>query len=188
MRELSTIVAELKRLTDSEKQLKNEKEKLRTEVFAHVEENYEDRDDLLPITTISVPLEFWRSTGMTETEFLQSRFPTWDLVHGEYDDFRKTTTFVLRKKPIHMPFQFVDDTYKLSKTSTEPTPEIDWETLQKERADIFEKITTPRTVFDLDAEKLSRAIEEDPEIVSFLTRHTFYPRASQQRVDIKEFE
>lgn len=183
---LSTVIQDLKKINEDEKKLKADKENLRTELFKFATQDYDDKSYLLPTTTISVPLEFWERTGLTETEFLSSRFPTWDVEEAEYDDLAMRTTFILRKNPFYMPFKFEDDEFKLSKTTTEPTPDIDWITLAAERPDLFDSLAKPVMTYELDGEELERMIAEDPEIISVLTRHTRYNREPQQRVGIKE--
>lgn len=186
MTDLATLAARLKKLSDQEKDIKAEKDGLRSELFNYGAKDYEGKEYLLPTTTITVPKIFWHTTGFTEFDFIRSRFPTWDIEVAEYDDLANTTTFVLRKNPLYAPFKYEDDALKLSKSVTEPTPEIDFESLKAERPDLFDKITKEVISLELDGEALEAAIAEDQEVVSILTRHTKYTREPQQRVAIKE--
>lgn len=183
---IADIAERLARIKRLEKSLEDKKDEARAELFAYVVEDYESKPHLLPTTTVSVPKEFWLKTGMTEADFMSSRFPTWDIEHSEYDDLAMLTTFILRKRPDYMPFSDDGEDYKLTKTTTEPTPDIDWETLSAERPDLFRALSKPVTHFELDGDKLLELMEEDREIQSILMRHTNYTRAPQQRVSVKK--
>jgi hypothetical protein len=183
--EIDDVVEQLAEITSLEKEIKSKKENLRSELFEIGADDYEGKEWLLPTTTITVPKEFWVRTNLTPDEFIASRFPTWDLESREDDVTMFTTTFVLRKKPLYMPYKYENDNYKLSKSVTEPTPEIDWETLKAEDSQIFDKITKEVVIYELDGEALEELMAEDDSIIPFLTRHTMYKREPQQRVGIK---
>jgi hypothetical protein len=172
-------------MTKFEKEFKKQKEELRAELFAYAASDYEGKEYLLPITTVTVPKTFWYTTDMDPQEFLASRFPTWDLQYSEEDPITYETTFILRKKPEYMPFSYEDDNLKLSKSSTEPTPEVDWETLKQEREDLFEQIVQETVVYELNGDRLQELINEDKETLAIFQRHTRYTRDPQQRVSIK---
>lgn len=188
MTELNEVVKELKSLNDLEKEIKAKKDNLRAELFDYGVQDYDGKEWLLPTTTITVPKTFWLTSIMTPKDFIESRFPTWDLLSVEEDPAMFITIFVLRKKPLYMPYKYEDDNYKLSKSVTEPTPEIDWETLTAERPDLFDKLAKPVIHWELDGEVLEEMLKEDDELRSILTRHTKYNREPQQRVAIKELE
>lgn len=183
---LRSVVYNLKLITEQEKQIKKEKDELRAQLFDYAVQDYDGKEYLLPTTTITVPTSFWVSTGLTIQGFLDRSFPTWDLISCDTDDARCLATFVLRKKPLYMPFKYENDEVKLSKTAVEPTPDIDLETLKAETPTLFEKITSQRVIEELDGEKLQSALAEDPEVHSVLMRHTVYSREPQQRVGIKD--
>jgi hypothetical protein len=186
MSELDGLMERLARLNRLEKSIEEKKKEARAELFIVAEIDYEDKRHLLPTTTVTVPKKFWEKTGMTEQDFLDSRFPTWEIEHAEYDDVAGETTLILRKKPLFMPFSAEGDEYRLSKTTTEPTPDVDWETLSAERPDLFKKLAKPVTTFELDGDKLLELMEDDRSIQSVLMRHTKYTRQPQQRVSVKE--
>lgn len=181
------LVQNLMRVRQEIKTLQKEEDTLRSVVVEDAIEEWEDRQDLLPTTTISIPDEFWDKTGFVSVfDFVESRFPTWDLIDSHEDHGALTTILILRKRPEFMPFLFEDDDVKLSKVAVEATPEIDEETLKAERPDLYNKIFTPVTVMQLNEEELQKAIEEDPEVPSILMRHQFTKRAPQQRISAKE--
>jgi len=185
---LTSVVHDLAALTAEEKELKIKKDDLRRQLFTYGAKDYEGKEHLLPTTTITVPIEFFFSTGLDEEAFLNRSFPTWEVIGREKNNAHSSVTYVLRKKPVYMPFSYEDDDFKLSKTTTEPTPEIDLETLKAERSELYEAITSKEVRVILDGDKLQVAIEEDQEVISILMRHTKYTRESQQRVGIKNVE
>jgi len=184
--DLAEVVYELKTITEKEKEIKKEKDSLRSKLFQYGVNWYEGREYLLPTTTVTVPDSFWKLTGMDSETFLASRFPTWDLISVESIPSLNQTVFVLRKNPIYMPFSWDDDEIKLSKTVTEPTPEIDFKTLAEARPDLFKKITREVVTREIDGDALEKEIADNPETISVLLMHTKYMREPQQRVGIKE--
>ena len=183
---LDEVLVELNKVTEEEKQAKLKKEELRAQLFDFADEDYEDKEYLLPTTTITIPYEFWFTTGFEEDGFFESRYPTWEVIGREESVTRLSTTYVLRKKPRYMPFAYEGEELKLTKSVTEPTPDIDWETLEAECPDLFNKIVTEVVKYELDGDALLEAIEENPEVVAILQRHSYYTREPQQRVAIKK--
>lgn len=169
--------------------LKEEEDALRGSIVEEAQAEWEGREHLLPTTTITIPRIFWETIPKkfsTLDDFLESRFPTWDLIHLEEDNVNGSATFILRKRPEFMAFAYEDNFVKVSKVSVEPTPEIDQETLKAEKPELYDKLYKPVTVMELDEQALSDAIEEDAEVPSILMRHQFTARAPQQRISASE--
>lgn len=183
---LDNTIRELHKLNALEKKVKARKDEVRSDLFEFGTLSYDGAEHLRPTTTVTVPQEFWEKTGLTESEFLATRFPTWEVEAAEYDDLAGETTFILRKLPEFLPYKYENEDYKLSYVATEPTPDIDWVTLGAERPDLFHKLAKPVTTFVLDEDKLVAMLEGEPEIIAVLTRHTHYSREPQKRVTIKE--
>lgn len=183
---LDEILAELNEVNKLEKELKVQKETLRKQLFEIAADSYKGKEYLLPITTVTIPKEFWYTTGLPPDEFLLTRYPTWDLTHTEDDPMLQATTFVLRKKPEYMPFSFDGESLKVSKQSTEPTPEIDWETLEAEQPQIFEKVAKKVVHLELNEDAIPELQKEYSDFTSILQRHVKVTREPQQRVSIKE--
>lgn len=187
---LQQIARELYDAKGIERDAGNVTKELRDEFFRLHDEEFKGKDHLLPVRTIEVPDVFFAATGMSKEDFIESRFPGWNVEHVEYNTALKKSVFILKRDKRFIPGVVeVDDGDKLlrvSKEVSEYTPEFDWDTLKAERPDLFEKITTERVVQDLDGEKLQEALADDPEIHSILMRHTKYTREPQQRVGIKD--
>jgi hypothetical protein len=184
---LSQRVTDLMQTRNEIKRLKKLEDELREIVVTSGVLSWEGREHLLPTTTISIPDEFWETTKFESVEdFVDSRFPTWDLIDKHEDHGALSTILILRKKPEYMPFIYDDDDVKVNKVSVEPTPEIDQETLMAERPDLYRQLFKPVTVMELDEQALSDAIEQDQEIPAILMRHQFSSRAPQQRISASE--
>lgn len=179
--QIENLVSDLYHVTTQEKELKARKEELRDELFGVA--NREQPEHLLPTATIEVPFEFFNTTGMTYDDFLKSRFPTWDLQDYEVKD--NSVVFILRKGKSYMPWKYEDDYYKLSKSPVEPTPEIDWDTLEIERPDLFGRLAKEKITYEVNEEEFNKLLQEDPTVYEVLRRHSKFTRAVSQRVGVK---
>lgn len=178
---VENLVSDLYHVTSQEKELKTRKEELRDELFGIA--NSEQPESLLPTSTIEVPFGFFDKTGMTYTEFLDSRFPTWDL--QDYKVKESSVVFILRKGKSYMPWKYEDEYYKLSKSPVEPTPEIDWDTLKAEREDLFTRLAKEKIVYEINEKEFNKLLQEDPTVYEILRRHSKFTRAVSQRVGVK---
>lgn len=183
---IDALIGDLYVLTELEKNAKKNKDELREKLFAIASESYEGKEYLLPITTITIPNSFWHSTEITPEEFVESRFPTWDVTHVEPALDTDETTFILRKKPEYMPYSYEGQSHKVSKQAVEPTPEIDWESLNNEFPEIFTKIAKEVVSYELDEQGVAELQKEIPDFMSILQRHVKVTRKPQQRVSVKE--
>lgn len=172
---LQQIARELYEAKLEEKQAGDTTKELRNEFFRLYDEEFRSKDYLLPVRTIEVPNEFFHSTGMSQDDFVSSRFPGWDVEHVEYNTALGKRVFVLKRDPAYIPgvIEIDDDDKKLrvSKEVSEYTPEMDWSTLRQERPDLFEKLAQPITSYEIDEEAFERILYETPEELSTLQRH-----------------
>lgn len=181
MTDVSDLVAKLLEVTEEEKEVKARKEELREELFAYADE--QQPEHMIPLSTIEVPFSFFDVTGMDYEVFLISRFPTWDL--KDYKLVENGVVFILRKKRSFLPWKYEDDSHKLTKSPTEPTPEIDWETLKAEQPELFTRIAREVVTLEIDEEEFESALKEDPTLYDVLRRHSKFTRAASQRVSVK---
>lgn len=171
---LQKIARDLFDISEEEKQSKKNRSDLREELFRLLEYEFQGRDHILPIKTVEVPETFWEATGMSKSEFVQTRFPGWNVEHVEKNIITKQTVFVLKRDPRYLPgvVELEDDPLiKVSKEVAEYTPEIDWTTLQQERPDLFEKLAKPKVVLELDDDALEKIANTEPEELATLERH-----------------
>lgn len=172
---LQEIARDLYNSSMSDKAHKKTREELKDEFFRLLEYDFKGRDHILPVKTIEVPDEFWEKTQMTKDEFVQSRFPGWDVEHCEKNTALGQTVFVLKQNPHFIPgtveVESKQGLVRVSKEVAEYTPEIDWETLQKERPDLFEKLADTKVVLVLDEYELEKLSVEAPEELATLQRH-----------------
>ena len=184
---LSIRVKRLMEIRAKLKELKSQEDSIRETIVDDARVGWLGREHLLPTTTITIPATFWITTEFVSVhDFVDSRFPTWELIASHEDPVFNDTTLVLRKLPEYMPFTYEDDEVKVSKVSVEPTPEIDQESLQAEDPNLYRRLFKPVVVVELDEKALSDAIEEDPKVPSILMRHQFSKRATQQRISASE--
>lgn len=172
---LEQIARELFEAKREEKEAKNNISELRNEFFQLHEEGMKGKDYLLPVQTVEVPDEFFYTTAMSEAEFIESRFPGWTIEHSEYLPDHKRTVFVLKKDPKFIA-GVVDvedgrEIIRVSKEVSEYTPEIDWETLAKERQDLYSKIAVPVVSYTIDEDEFERLVTEHPEELAVIKRH-----------------
>jgi hypothetical protein len=166
MTDLENLAKNLAKAKEAEKKAKFARETAQGAFFKAVAEEWrEKKKSLRPVTTITVPADFWDKTGMSVDEFLDTRFPGWELERVSDDNL------VLRKLPEYMPSEINVDGTKVTKTVSEYTPVIDWDSLAKELPDLFEILAFPKTEYVLDEVELERLMEDRPEVTSELRRH-----------------
>jgi len=159
----------------SEKEHKTNREGFKKEFMRLIEDGFDGRDHILPVKTIEVPADFWKKTGMTKAEFIESRFPGWDVEHVEKDISTSNTVFVLKRNPHYLSgtieVETDDGILKVSKEVAEYTPEMDWNTLREERPDLYKRLANPVITLELDEEMLEYIASEEPEELAVLQRH-----------------
>jgi len=172
---LQKIAQDLYEISVDDKRNKSTRDDLKDEFFRLLDYEYKGRAHILPVKTIEVPDTFWHSTQMTYDEFVRSRFPGWNVEHVEKSISTNRTVFVLKRDPQYVPglVEVQDDegTIKVAKEVAEYTPEIDWTTLQQERPDLFEKLSRPRVIMELDDDAFEKLAMEEPEELATLERH-----------------
>jgi hypothetical protein len=173
---LQKIALDLAEISEENKQNKKEREGLMSDFFRLLDAGYKGREYLLPIKTIEVPDTFWTTTGMSKEEFIDTRFPGWKVQHVEKNIATNQTVFILKKDVSYLSavveVEHEDgQKIKVAKEVAEYTPEIDWETLNAERPDLFEKLAHFKTVVELDDAALERIAMETPEELATLERH-----------------
>ncbi len=148
---------------------------LRDEFFRMHDEAVKGRSYTLPVKTIEVPDEFFAVTGMSAEEFVESRFPNWNVEHVEKNTATNKTTFILKQNYRYVPgIVEIDDDDKVirvAKEVSEYTPEIDWETLKAERPDLFDKLAQPVTRYEIDEVGFAEMVDKNPEELATLQRH-----------------
>ena len=163
------------------KELEARKKRLRDVIFEQADESYNDKDYLLPTTSVVVPKEFLEQAGLTAGDFLDTRFPAWNLMSTtEQGD---SLVFVLRKKREYMPFVYEgvlnDDEvgYGITRTPSEATPSIDWDLLKKLRPEMFDALAEPVISYELREAKLNELHSIDPEgVISMLRLFTVHKK------------
>lgn len=172
---LRQIARELYDAKQDEKIASDATKELRDEFFRLYDEEFKGKDHLLPVKTVEVPDEFFHSTGMSQDEFVSSRFPSWNVEHVEYNTALGRRVFVLKRDPAYISgvIEIDDDDKKLrvSKEVSEYTPEMDWTTLKQERPDLFEKLAQPITSYEIDEEGFEKLLNEQPEELATIQRH-----------------
>ncbi len=168
---LRYLADEIASTTKEIKELEGQKNSNKQEFFDLVEDEFRGRDYLLPIRTVDVPDVFFDKTDMGYEEFCDTRFPGWDIEHIEKNIAEHKTTFVMKKSPKLMGQAVTTDTVVVTKSVVEYGPEIDWETLKKERPDLWDAISKDVTHQIVDEERFTEALTEEPELLSILERH-----------------
>lgn len=173
---LQQIARELFDTTQQNKKGEKNRDELKSEFFRLIDAGYQGRDHIVPVKTIEVPDTFWEATKMTKEEFVESRFPGWEVEHVEKNISLNHTVIVLKKDKSYIPavVEVEDEDGKkitVAKEIAEYTPEIDWDTLNEERPDLFEQLAHFKTVVELDDDALERIAMETPEELATLERH-----------------
>jgi len=172
---LQHIARELYEAKSDEKMVKEDVGRLREEFFRLHDEGFKGQTYRLPVKTIEVPDAFFEITDMGIDEFVESRFPNWNVEHIEKNTALNKTVIVLKQDYRYVPgvvdVQDGDKTIRVSKEVSEYTPEIDWTTLKEERPDLFERIAQPITSYEIDEVGFSKLIDESPEELATLQRH-----------------
>jgi hypothetical protein len=169
------LAHELERVSNEEKEIKKRRALLRDDFFRLADHDWYDKEHLLPVVTITVPDEFFERTGLSKREFIETRYPGWNLEHDEYNTALFEHTFVMRRDPRFIPreveVQDGEDILKVSKEVSEYTPDIDWKTLRDDNPDLFEKLAVPVEQYALNEESLEQIMEESPDDLATLQRH-----------------
>jgi hypothetical protein len=172
---LQQIARELFEVNEGNKEGKQNREKLISEFYRLLDAGFKGRDHILPVKTIEVPDAFWNSTQMSKDEFVESRFPGWNVEHVEKNITTGKTVLILKRDPSYLgsvvEVETEDGNVKVAKEIAEFTPEIDWDTLNAERPDLFEKLAIYKTVVELNDAALERIAMETPEELAVLERH-----------------
>lgn len=179
LKDFKSVVKELGQINESRKALDRKLKALKPQFI-----EFADADEVpnyaLETTSIFIPKEFWSATGISLEAFIETRYPTWELMHTENKD--DGDILILQKRKEFLNRTYNEDGYTVSKVIVEGTTEIDWDTLQRERPDLFDKLARPRLVIELDENEFARMVNEDPEFISILDRHRIV-KSPQKRVN-----
>lgn len=172
---LEHLAKEIFLAKEKEKTYKEALEDLRDKFFDLLEDDVRGKSHLLPVQTIEVPKEFFYRTGMSEQDFIKSRFPGWDVEHVEANIATSIHTFVLKKNPRFIPGVIELDLdgrkLRVSKEIAEFEPDIDWKTLEAEDPELCDELIIWEKVPVLNDDALERMIEDKPEVLEKLRRH-----------------
>lgn len=172
---LAQIARELYDAKMSERGVKADVEHLRDEFFRLYDDGVRGKSYKMAVKTIEVPQEFFEKTGMSMEDFVKSRFPNWDVEHIEKNTATGVTVIVLKQNYKYIPGTVdIDDgdkVIRVSKEISEYTPDIDWDTLQQERPDIFKEIAKKVITYEIDEKGFSDFVAEKPEDLATLQRH-----------------
>lgn len=171
---LEKVAKQLALVAQEERQQKDARSELKNLFLDIIDEEHEGRDYLLPVITIEIPAGFLEKVGLTEEEFLTSRFPGWDLEDSSLEIDREI--FILKKNFRYLPktveMKYGDtEKIRVSKDVAEYTPEIDWKSLSKEFPELVEAISVPIVTRELEEERFEEELQRNPELLSTLQRH-----------------
>lgn len=188
---LEHLAKEIFLAKEKEKTYKEAIEDLRGKFFDLLEDDIRGKSHLLPVQTIEVPKEFFGTTGMTERDFIASRFPGWDVEHVEVNIAAGVHTFVLKKNARYIPnvveVELDGRKLRVSKEISEYEPDIDWNTLEAEDPKLFERLVRWEPTPVLDEDALEKMIEEKPEVLEKLRRH-FKVKSPSLRATAREIK
>lgn len=179
---LRWLAQQLTEVAEEEKAVKKNRSDLREEFFRLLDHEQRGQEHLLPVITVEIPHDFFQNTGLSKEDFARTRFPDWDVEHVEHNIATGMLVFVFRKNPHFVPRSVeIEDsqgTVRVSKDVAEYSPEIDWETLQKDRPDLYQKLAVPVVSHELNERALEQLINETPEEVATLQRHMTVKQSS----------
>lgn len=171
--EIADLTAEIKRLTE-------EKEAKRKAFFAVANDSFAGKEYLLPTITISVPYEIISEIG--EDTFLNTRYPSYDVLSHKYDSEAQIFEYVLRRKASVMPFNYEDDNISVARSPSESTPTIDWENLRTFFPDEFESIAKEVVSYELDEEAFTAFHAKHPQVAMSILQNFAVHKAPALRV------
>lgn len=157
------------RLSRLEKKIKERKEQVRKEFFSIANQNTPDYT--LPTTSIHVPEAFFNISGMSHTDFLKSRFPSWTLKATTISG--KDVVFVLQKRPEYVGYVDGGPGVQISRSISELTPEIDWDIMKLVDPILFGMFAKEVVTYELDADLFQKVMADDPsfDAQGFLARY-----------------
>jgi hypothetical protein len=172
---LDETAREFWRCVDNIRSLEGVRAETRKEFFRMAEEVWGGRDHLLPVRTVEIPETFFKTTGMSQAEFVETRFPGWDVEHVELNTVSRNRIFVLKRNPKYLgrvvEVNAGGDLVQVAKDVSEFTPEIDWTTLKQERPDLYERLARHVIHTEVNEEELEKMYQETPEDIATLERH-----------------
>lgn len=172
------------RIAKLTKKLDERKKQLREKFFSYANENTPDYT--LPSISVNVPVKFFEATGMSQTDFLASRYPSWTLKATSQTDLN--VTFVLQKRPEYVTYT-AGEKVQITRSISELTPEVDWDTMKVADPELFKVFAKPVTTYELDADVFQKMMANDPsfDAQGFLARHSKH-KAPTLRVLAKELK
>jgi hypothetical protein len=190
---LAHIARQLYETVENEREVKKSREDLRKEFF-RLHDAGLGANHILPVRTVEIPESFFKATGLSQEEFVTRRFPGWKVEHVELNTVEKKRTFVLKRDTKYVAgvvdIEDEGQTVRVSKEVVEYSPEVDFESLKKERPDLYRKLKKTVKVDVLDDDKFEALLAEHPEELSVVERHLVVKepalRATVKRVKDEE--
>lgn len=166
------------------KKLSKQKETLRQTILEVAEKHWNKNEHERPITHVHFPKEFGGTKEDIE-KHLQDNFVTWEIT----DLFEEDGGFsaFLKKKSEYVPYRFENE-YVIDKSPTQATPEINWESLEKEDFELAQDIKETVVVRKVNSKKFNKYILENPEGLAKINRHIIENKPSQRIIISKNKE
>lgn len=103
-------------------------------------------------------------------EYISTRYPEYDLESFSDADILENYEIILKRNPKFIGGIIEKDKYKLSKT-VKNSSDIDWENLEKDYPELYEKIVKKNINKILDEEGFREVIEKDPDGLEILSHY-----------------
>jgi hypothetical protein len=175
MTNLAALGKELFEVNLELKAVEERKTRVREKLLQLLDLEAEENLYKLPLQSIAVPKNFWKEAEIDRETFLETRFPGYDVIASSENDDGQV--FILRRNPRYYTTTKIvnvgeDRDYSITKQITNGTPKIDWDTLKRERPDIFERLAVPDVRYKVNDEEFEKLQTEWPEFLTFIRRHT----------------
>jgi len=167
------------------KKIKDKREELRGAILdeatiSNLQEYYNS-----PTKSLRIPKSYFDATGHTVPEFAELRYPGWDL--NSYTQEGDDAILIFKKKAKYGSFTHTSSKFRTTVISSEPTPLIDWETLEKEFPGMTDRIAQPIITYEINEDKFNRELDENPELTEIMQRHII-SKAPIMKVSSKEIK
>jgi len=164
---LDTLASDLYEVSQEIANLEDQRYQLRKQLFEIATEENDKPFYSLPTKSVELPDGFLKKVGLTKDEFFDSRYPGWKIIAEEKN------VYIIKKLPEFLPFEYVDpeSRIKVAKQIQESTPEVDWETLEKDDPELYKELGMIVSHLELNEAKYYELSQKDPEVISILQRH-----------------
>ncbi len=167
MTDTASLAQQLLDTAEEIAELEKQRYALRKELFDLATEENDQPFYNVPTKSIELPEGFLKKVGLTKEEFFETRYPGWKII-AEQDN-----VYILKKLAQYLPWEYVDpETHiKVAKQIQESTPDVDWESLQKDDPDLYKELGKIVSHLELNEERFMELSDEKPEIIATLQRH-----------------